>query len=143
MGLFGDKGDDGDKAEALRSDLHRLEGLAIPALALEILTKGFGPGGPGEDPEESVTVSGPNIDSGVGVRRIAGAISPAREADESADPDAARLIDRIVAEGVQALEHAGLIRCQMHTAMNGLDYALTRLGRKSIADRSAQSLLGA
>jgi hypothetical protein len=31
------------------------------------------------------------------------------------------------------LEHAGLIRPQMHTSMNELDYMPTRFGRKALA----------
>ncbi|HEY1523406.1 MAG TPA: hypothetical protein VGF70_10380 [Solirubrobacteraceae bacterium] len=48
--------------------------------------------------------------------------------------DATRLrLQKVVAEGIQALEHAGLIRTQMHTAMNSFDYGLTRRGRAALA----------
>ena len=40
---------------------------------------------------------------------------------------------RIAPSQVQALEHAALVRAQMHTAMGGFDYTPTRLGRTALA----------
>ncbi|MBS1884774.1 MAG: hypothetical protein JSS97_17635, partial [Actinobacteria bacterium] len=51
-------------------------------------------------------------------------------------------LQRLVAEGVQALEHAALIRSQMHTAMNSFDYTPTRLGRKVLAAGAVAEVVG-
>jgi hypothetical protein len=51
-------------------------------------------------------------------------------------------LQRLVAEGVQALEHAALIRPQSHTAMEGLDYTPTRLGRKVLAAGAVAEVVG-
>lgn len=51
-------------------------------------------------------------------------------------------LQRLVAEGVQALEHASLVRAQMHTAMGSLDYALTRLGRTALERGAVERVLG-
>ncbi len=48
----------------------------------------------------------------------------------------------LVTEAIQALEHASPIPTQMHTAMNGLDYALTRLGRTALEGGAVERILG-
>jgi hypothetical protein len=143
MSLFGNKDEEkAAKADALQAEVSRLEGLSMPRLAAEVMTKGFGPGSPGADEEETVTLGGPNIDAGVSVRQIAGEISPARDAGGSADQALALRFDKLVAEGIQALEHASLIRTQIHTASNSFDYALTRLGRQALQQNTVEQALG-
>jgi hypothetical protein len=132
MALFGDRGDRSVEADALDAEIERLDRLPMPELAAEVMAKAFGPGAAWEDPEEEVTVGGPNVDAGATVVGIATAMAPGGST-KGADERTRLRLQRLVAEGVQALEHAALVRPQMHTAMNGLDYTPTRLGRKVLA----------
>jgi hypothetical protein len=132
MSLFGGRGAVDEEGGALEAEIQRLEGLTMAALAAEVMAKAFGPGADYEDPEEKVTVGGPNADAGATVEGITPDMAPGRTT-KGADEKTCLRLQRLVAEGVQVLEHAGLIRPQMHTAMNELDYTLTRFGRKVLA----------
>jgi hypothetical protein len=132
MALFGGRGDREAEAGVLDAEVERLDRLSLPALAAEVMGKGFGPGAEWEDPEEEVTVGGPNVDAGATVVGIAAAMAP-DGSGKGGDERSLLRLRRLVAEGVQALEHAALVRPQMHTAMNALDYTPTRLGRKVLA----------
>jgi hypothetical protein len=132
MALFGGRGDRNGEAGALDAEIERLDRLPLGALAAEVMAKGFGPGAEWEDPEEEVTVGGPNVDAGATVVGIAATMAPGGST-KGADERSRLRWQRLVAEGVQALEHAALVRSQMHTAMDSLDYTPTRLGRKVLA----------
>jgi hypothetical protein len=132
MALFGGKGDQSTEVGELDQEIERLDRLALPALAAEVMGKAFGPGAESEDPEEEVTIGGPNVGAGATVEDIAIGMAPGGTT-KGADERTRLRLQRLVAEGVQALEHAALIRPQMHTAMNSLDYTPTRLGRKVLA----------
>jgi hypothetical protein len=132
MALFGGRADRSAEADALEAEIDRLDRLPLPALAAEVMGKAFGPGAEWEDPEEEVTIGGPNVGAGATVVGIATEIAPGGST-RSADDRTRLRLQRLVAEGVQALEHAALVRPQMHTAMNCLDYTPTRLGRKVLA----------
>jgi hypothetical protein len=41
-------------------------------------------------------------------------------------------ISKLVAEGLQQLEHASLVRCQIHHEMGTFDWAATRWGRTAL-----------
>jgi hypothetical protein len=129
--LFGHKDDEDAGSAALQTEVDRIDSLSLPALATEVMTKGFGPGGPGSDPDYTVTVGGPNINAGATISAIATELAPGGSTD-GADEVLRQRLYRLVAEGVQVLEHASLIRAQLHTAMGSLDYALTRLGRTAL-----------
>jgi len=110
-------------------------------LAAEVMGKAFGPGAEWEDPEEEVTVGGPNDGAGATVEMIATTMAP--DGSTRAVDDRTRLrLRRLVAEAVQALEHASLIRAQMHIAMGGFDYTPTRLGRKVLAAGAVAEVVG-
>lgn len=49
---------------ALQAEIGRLDALALPALAAEVMVKGFGPGAPGADEDNTISVEGPNISAG-------------------------------------------------------------------------------
>jgi len=132
MALFGSRADRGMEADVLEAEIERLDQLPLPALAAEVMGKAFGPGAEWEDPEEEVTVSGPNVGAGATVVGIAAAMAP-DGSTRGADERTRLRLQRLVAEAVQVLEHAELIRVQMHTAMNCLDYTPTRLGRTVLA----------
>jgi hypothetical protein len=132
MALFGGKGDRVAETSELEAEVERLDRLPLPALAVAVMAKAFGPGADWEDPEEEVTIDGPNVGAGATVAGIAAAMAPGGST-RGADERTRLRLERLVAEGVQALEQAALIRPQMHTAMNSLDYTATRLGRKVLA----------
>lgn len=138
--LFGHQQTDeeGPAGASLQDEVERLDTLSLSDLAAEVLHRGFGPGGPGEDPDEQVSVGGANIASGVEIGDIAATFNDDRRSDEGL-----RLrLQRLVAEGVQVLEHARLVRTQMHTSQGGLDYVLTRRGRAAVRDGTAERILG-
>jgi hypothetical protein len=138
--LFGHRQADDDESGgvSLQAEVERLDTMSLPALAAEVMHKGFGPGAPGEDPDERVSVAGANIASGVEIAEIAATFNDDPRSDEGL-----RLrLQRVVAEGVQVLEHAGLVRTQMHTSQGGLDYVLTRRGRTAIGNGTVEQILG-
>src|SRR5579859_7704904 len=141
--LFGhrDENQTRDNVAALQAETERLDALSLPALAAEVMTKGFGPGGPGADDDNAISVQGPNISAGPTIADLALEFAPAGNT-KGAD-DATRLrLQRLVAEGIQVLEHAGLIRTQMHTEMNGFDFALTRRGRDALQSGDVEGRWG-
>ncbi|MGH2939763.1 MAG: hypothetical protein ACRDPE_16760 [Solirubrobacterales bacterium] len=141
MVLFGSRADRGMEADVLEAEIERLDQLPLPALAAEVMGKSFGPGAEWEDPEEEVTVGGPSPGAGATVEGITTAMAP--DGSTRAVDDRTRLrLQRLVAEGVQALEHASLIRTQMHTAMGGFDYTPTRLGRTVLAAGAVAEVVG-
>jgi len=140
--LFGHKDAQPEDAQPevdLAALVDRLDSLPLAKLATEVMTKGFGPGGPGADEDGTVTVEDANADSGPTVGDIALQFDP----DPSRADERARLgLYRLIAEGLQALEHAGLVRIQMHTQMPGFDYALTRRGRAALERDEVERVLG-
>lgn len=132
MALFGGRADRSAEADALEAEIERLDQLPLPTLAAEVMGKTFGPGAEWEDPEEEVTVGGPSDGAGATVEAIAAGMAPDGSARVVDDRTRLRL-QRLVAEAVQALEHASLIRAQAHTAVGALDYTPTRLGRTVLA----------
>jgi len=141
MTLFGSRADRGMEADALEAEIERLDQLPLPTLAAEVMSRAFGPGAEWEDPEEEVTVGGPNAGAGATVEMITTAMAP--DGTTKSVDDRTRLrLQRLVAEGAQALEHASLIRAQMHTAMGGFDYTPTRLGRTVLAAGAVAEVVG-
>lgn len=141
MALFGSRAERSAEADALEAEIERLDQLPLPALAAEVMGKAFGPGAAWEDPEEEVTVGGPSGGAGATVEAIATVLAP--DGSTRVVDDRTRLrLERLVAEGAQALEHASLIRAQVHTAMDGFDYTPTRLGRTVLAAGAVAEVVG-
>jgi hypothetical protein len=149
MSPFGHKDDEKQEKNdqwrlALRAEFERLDSLSLPQLAAEVMTRAFGPDGPGAD-DEDVTVGQENINAGLTASRIASELVPPRgftfplPSDE--DLKLQERTARLVAEGLQELEHASLVRAQMHTAMGGLDYATTRRGRAALEGGEVERIL--
>jgi hypothetical protein len=130
MPLFGGHADE-DNAK-LHAELARIDALPLPQLAGEVMTRVFGPGGQGEE------------GGAVKLADIAGAFNPA-QGSFGIDDDALREMYSVVSEGVQALEHAGLVREIMSNEPRGsvlYPWALpTRLGRLALARNSVESIL--
>lgn len=64
-----------------------------------------------------------------------------KDDDSEAADDPSALAAEIDRQGIQALEHAGLIRTQMHTAMNSFDFALTRSGMAALQSGDVERVL--
>jgi hypothetical protein len=144
MSPFGnkDKGKADEKQEkleqwrlVLKAERDRLDSLSLPQLAAEVMVRAFGPGGPGAD-EEHVQVGQANANAGPSLYQVSGLFEADRgftfPLPTSDDLQLLESIRRLVAEGLQELEHASLIRVQMHTAMGSFDYATTRRGRAAL-----------
>jgi hypothetical protein len=141
MALFGSRGDRSAEADELEAEVDRLDRLPLPALAGEVMARAFGPRAEWEDPEEEATVGGPGAGAGATVEAIAAAMAP-EGSPRGADERTRLRLERLVAEAVQALEHAALIRPQAHAATDGLDYTPTRLGRKVLAAGAVAAVVG-
>lgn len=129
---------------AMQAELERLGALQLTELAAEVMIRGFGPGGPGSD-DEAITLGQANVGAGPTAELIASEFTPARGFTFPLPaPEDLRLGERIaklVAEGLQELEHASLVRCQVHTAMGYLDWAATRRGRAALERGEVQGIL--
>lgn len=132
MALFGGRADRSAEVDALEAEIERLDRLPLPALAAAVMGKAFGPGAEWEDPEEEATLGGPGAGAGATVVGIAAEMAP-DGSTKGADERTRLRLERLVAEGAQALEHAALVRPQSHDGTKGLDYTPTRLGRKALA----------
>ena len=132
MALFGGEKRE-ENNEALRAEIERVGALSLDELAAEAMAKGFGPGTPGAD-------------GLVLASNVSGAFVPG---DTTRGLDQASLveIDNIVAEGIQALEHAGLVRMigASDDAHNYSTYVkATRAGVAALeSDSVAKALKGA
>ena len=94
--MFGGRKEQNEQFQAV---VDRLSALPLAELAVEVMTKGFGPGGPAGDGGYAALSS------------IAGALNPV----QGSSIDSSLLIEhfKIVAEGAQLLEHAGLVRFEV------------------------------
>jgi hypothetical protein len=132
--------------QALQREFDRLDALPLAQLAAEVMTKGFGPGRPGAD-DQDVTVGQANINAGPTAAQIAGEFVASRgftfPVPTDDDQKLQQRIARLVAEGLQELEHASLVRAQMHTSMGALDYTTTRRGRAALERGEVEGILAA
>lgn len=130
----------------LQGEFERLDALPLKALAAEVMTKGFGPGSPGAD-DDAISSGQANADAGPTAEQISFEFVPARGFTfPLPTPGDFKLRDRIaklVSEGLQELEHASLVRFQMHTAMGHLDWTATRRGRVALQRGEVQNILEA
>ena len=129
MGLFGRNEETEAENAALREWVAQWSALPLADLAEQVMLAAFGPGGPGSEGPTSVYEIGRAIDPSDSV--FAG--------DDEARQDLAILI----AEGMQVLEHACLIRW----TFSGGDHAsmvwrATRLGKAAVAEGSVGRWLG-
>jgi len=149
--VFGRKDDEKqEKIEqwrlAMQAEFDRLSALPLIDLAAEVMSKGFGPGGPGAD-DDAITLGQANVNAGPTAQSISLEFAAAREFSfplpTPEDQQLRERIAKLVAEGLQELEHASLVRCQLHTEMGSLDWAATRRGRAALERGEVQSILQA
>ena len=138
---FGAEGDDHADVAAFTAEIARVNSLPLAQLAAEVMVRGFGPDGPG-GPGKQATIEAP---SDLGFTRvtayvIAAEFSPAFRSRSV--PSQLRLsLDYLIAEGLQVLEHACLVRVRWHRDIGDLDYAATRLGRAALAQGAVERVL--
>jgi len=134
MPLFGS--DDKEKAKAAAAaEVERLGALSPSDLAAEIMVRVFGPESPGWETMSSNR-------SGAWAEDVAKAFIPTEYG--LGDELRAELYG-LVAEGIQRLEHAGLIvlNLRQHGQVTSLRYVVTRAGRAALASGDiAQRLQG-
>jgi hypothetical protein len=120
----------------MQAEFERLDALPLTELAAEVTTKVFGPGGPGAD-EDANTSGREHFLIGPTARSISFQFLPDRAFSfQTPTPEDNKLRERLVrlvAEGLQQLEHASLVRCQLHTTSGPLDWVSTRRGRAALA----------
>ena len=130
MPLFGGHAD--EENAKLHAELARIGALPLQQLGAEVMTRVFGPGGQGEG------------GGTVKLQDVAGAFNPA-EGSFGIDDDALRGMYDVVCEGVQVLEHAGLVRVIMSNEPRGsilYSWAVpTRLGRAALDRHSVDSVI--
>jgi hypothetical protein len=133
MPLFGGNKEEIEQQNAeLRAEVQRLSALSLQDLAVEVMTKGFGPGGPGADGAD------------VMASRIAGEFAPA--VGHGIDQGELQDLFVLSPEGLQVLEHACLVRSHLGidagTNSNyNIFWTATRLGQAALAQNGVQRVL--
>jgi hypothetical protein len=111
---------------AMEAAVNRLSSLPLPQLAGEVMTKGF------LDEPRYDRLARPNL--GQLIRRVV------PDADQR-DRDVYERLSELVGEGVQVLEHAGLVRGPVE-GVSVLCYTATRLGRVALERDAVGRILG-
>ena len=137
---FGTRVDLPDSVAAVNAEIDRLGALPLPELAAELMVRGFGPGGPGV-PGRPGTLEAPTLTpERVGLNDLARALTPAYTA-RAAGPEQQVRLSHLVAEALQALEHAPLVRVSWRGGME--NYLATRAGRAALEAGAVADLLTA
>jgi hypothetical protein len=116
MALFGDKKPEQDGDTGIEGEVERLGALPLPELASEVMVRGFGPECPAHDGRPSVRMITDLLVPG-GARLEQGAYQGLNE---------------LVGEGMQVLEHAGLVLSTVWGGNGGLYFVATRLGKTAL-----------
>ena len=152
MSPFGRNKDDQDSEAApnpqLDAEVTRLQGLSLPQLAAEVMTKGFSadydPTQDGNDIGGIADVFFARPDFKLSDSTVHAQERHAQEAATAGTPQQQLLIlADLVTEGVQALEHAGLV-C-LKTNYDGqyfnVGYMATRVGRAALQRNAVDRVL--
>lgn len=138
--LFGAGKDDGaDNAAAAAAEIERLSSLPLAQLGAEVMMKGFGPDGPG-GPGKPGTLEAPYELSAerVGLAQVTRAVTPLYAA-KGVGPDSEHKLAQIVAEGIQVLEKACLVRTSWNGGQDNI--LATRLGRATLEQGTLERVL--
>ncbi|HEY2054739.1 MAG TPA: hypothetical protein VGH14_12470 [Solirubrobacterales bacterium] len=127
----------GSRDDVLRAEGDRLEALSTSQLAAEVMAKAFGPDGP-RAPDRA-TVDGATIGAGPTVSAIVSRFVGSDKWDQAKREDSWERLKRLIAEGLQILEHAALVRAQVHSGI--LNYALTRSGQAALEQGAVERIL--
>jgi hypothetical protein len=125
-----------DAVEAVTAEIQRVSALPLPQLAAEVMMKGFGPGGPG-GPGTPGSLDAPHMvtyrEPAATAHTIAAEFTPALLAQAVMNRNELRTrLTAIIAEGLQLLEHACLIRAESYGSTSSLCYLATRRGRAAL-----------
>jgi hypothetical protein len=126
MPLFGKSKEKGAQEDAARAEVERLNALPVEDLAREIMPA-FGPDGPRAGKE----INALQISNWL-MRSYGGGAKHLRE------------LHTPVCEGVQALEHAGLVQVfsgERGSIANGAHAKATRLGETALANNELEQLI--
>jgi hypothetical protein len=127
MSLFGDKKDGQERGIDVQAEVERLSSLAVPRLAAEVMVRGFGPDCPAADGRPSV-------------RKIVDSMVPeAARMEQGAYQD----LNDLIGEGIQALEHAGLVQPTVWGGTGGLYFVATRRGKAALEQDAVDEAVGA
>jgi hypothetical protein len=141
--VFGNKEKRQAANDALLAEVERLEALPVIPLATEVMTRDFGPGGPGADDSNpmvgaSVRGAGASVVAYTGISQIAKAFNPGGR-----DMTLFRRLHDRLAEGLQALENAGLVRAETlgRSGASSTGYVVTRLGTDALQSGGVEPVL--
>jgi hypothetical protein len=126
MALFGEKKQDQDGGTGIEGEVERLSALPLPELASEVMTRGFGPDCPADDGRPSVRMIADLLVPG-GVRLEQGAYQG---------------LNDLIGEGVQVLEHAGLVLSTVWGGKGGLYFVATRRGKTALERNTVDQAIG-
>ena len=140
--FFGNKEDTpggsvSDDTATMNAEIARLDGLSLADLALEAMNRGFGPDGPG-GPGKPGTIESPETSERLVVLDIARTFTPAF-AGKGVTQIQMQQLTTLVAEGLQVLENASLVRVTWRGGME--HYMATRRGRRAVEDGSLAGIL--
>lgn len=127
------QGDSEQWRQALAYEIGRLGSLPLAELAAEIMIVAFAQA----DPEE-FTVAGGGPRTPPSALHITARLMEARGLSfpvttPMKDKELQGRAARLVAEGLQELEHASMVRVQVHDPpVGGIDYVITRRGRAAL-----------
>ena len=136
--MFGHQADGADGAAALQAEIDRAGVLPLPELAAEVMARAFGPDGPG-GPGRPGTIDGPaEASNRLTLTDVARAFTPAFAA-RGAGADQLHRLSLLLAEALQLLEHAALVRVSWRGGME--NYLATRAGRAAVAQGAVTRVL--
>jgi uncharacterized protein YgbK (DUF1537 family) len=119
MGLFGGGDDKAAKQAELQAEADRVGALSLEDLAVEMMERVFGPGGPGAEGDA------PLFDA----TELYAPMGPIFGVDYAPR----NAVEACLAEGLQVLEHAGLVRLHVSGGdTTSVTYLITRLGSRSL-----------
>ncbi|MBS1845351.1 MAG: hypothetical protein JST53_13125 [Actinobacteria bacterium] len=141
MGLFGKHDDESGapvSGPGAGDEIARLRSLPLARLAAEVMEKAFAGEGPGA-PGRPGTIEAPGLSAErVRLPEVARAVTPALAKTSDAGEQLA--ISDLLAEGIQALDLAGLV---MVTWRGGTeDFRATRRGREAQSSGEVETLVG-
>jgi hypothetical protein len=125
--MFGGKKDGQERGIDTQAELSRLNSLPVPRLAAEVMVRGFGPDCPAGDGRPSV-------------RKIVDSMVPEAARLEQ---DAYQGLNELIGEGIQTLEHAGLVQPTVWGGTGGLYFVATRRGKAALEQDAVDEALDA
>ena len=151
MSPFGKNKDDDQQPDSnpqLDAEVTRLQGLTLAQLASEVMTKGFSaqydPTDDGQDVPGVADKFFPRPDWSLRDSTVKAQTRAAQEASTPGTPQHQLLVlADLVAEGVQMLEHASLVRLKTNYDGNYFNsgYVATRLGQTALERNAVDKVL--